>query len=338
MFWILQLLGWGGLGATQILIKSTFIEDVSLYYVGFEGLMITVSGILFSSIMHQVFVKKVSLEDFSFSSLAWVLVTILLAGLSLVGFQYVLASNVYEYIHQKEIRYSAVANIINTFIMLILWAILYFSIKAMLKSQKEKVERLRLQSTLKESQLNTLKGQINPHFMFNSLNNIRGLMLEDVTKSREMITKLSELLRYSLNSGKIDMIAVKEELVTVRNYIELSKIQLEDRLRYKEDIETGVQDIQIPPMLIQMLIENAIKHGISNQVSGGEVVLKLDIVDSILNIVVSNNGKLRNNSDSTKIGIVNMRERLRLLYGSRASLELKEVDDNVIAKIKMPID
>ena len=97
------------------------------------------------------------------------------------------------------------------------WLVTYLVIKLLLKLNRDRIERLELNTTLKQAQLNTLKGQINPHFMFNSLNNIRGLMLEDVEKSREMLTKLSEILRYSLTKNNVDSIPVHEELEVVEN-------------------------------------------------------------------------------------------------------------------------
>lgn len=338
LFWILQVLGWGLLGGSQILLKSTLIKDIHFGYAIAEGLLITISGILFSSCLRYFYKKRITIEDFNFTSLFQVVGAIVIVGIALVSFQYIIASNLYRFLLDKDMEYSFWANLVNVLFMLTFWSILYFSLKAILKSQKEKLTRVELESNLKESQLNALKGQINPHFMFNSLNNIRGLMLEDVPKSREMITKLSELLRYSLNSGKVDKIAINEELETVRNYIELSKIQLEDRLQYKEDIDDSLGQVQIPPMLMQMLIENAIKHGIANQLKGGEVLLRLYKENLDLYIEVINNGKLKEDSASTKIGVVNMQERLRLLYGNRASFSLREVGDQVIARIKMPID
>ncbi|GAA4271141.1 histidine kinase [Aquimarina gracilis] len=337
-FWILQFLGWGGLALTQVFLKSAIIEDVSLNYIITEGILIVVSGVLFTSLMRWFYLRKISFDDFNLQTVLWVVVTILVTCFLLVGFEYMIASYFYSIFEGKEIEFNFLANILNTFFMLLFWGILYFSIKAFLRSQKEKVERLKLISNLKESQLNTLKGQINPHFMFNSLNNIRGLMLEDVPKSREMITKLSELLRYSLNSDTLDTILLQEELETVENYVELSKIQLEDRLEYREKVDKNVLDVEVPPMLIQMLIENAIKHGVSNQVKGGWVELEIHKEEYNLCIIVSNNGRLKQVKSSTRIGLNNIKERLRLLYGNKALFDLKEENDKVIAKIRIPLD
>src|SRR5690606_15210237 len=117
--------------------------------------------------------------------------------------------------------------IINSIFMIFGWLVCYLVIKFFLKLNADRIERLQLQTSLKESQLNTLKGQINPHFMFNSLNNIRGLMLEDVERSREMLTRLSDMLRYSLTKNDTNAIALEEELEMVDNYVEISRIPLE---------------------------------------------------------------------------------------------------------------
>jgi LytS/YehU family sensor histidine kinase len=200
------------------------------------------------------------------------------------------------------------------------------------------VEKLELKASLKEAELNTLKGQINPHFMFNSLNNIRGLMLEDVSKSREMLTKLSELLRYSLTKNATDKILLSEELEMVHNYIALSKIQFEDRLIYKENIEVTINEIEIPPMLIQLLIENAIKHGISSQTNGGIVTLKIFKNNNNLHIEVKNTGELKLSKNTTKLGLQNIKKRLFLLYGEQASFSLSQEKNNVIANIVIPLN
>jgi LytS/YehU family sensor histidine kinase len=199
------------------------------------------------------------------------------------------------------------------------------------------MNRLELESTLKESQLNALKGQINPHFMFNSLNNIRGLILENPAKSREMITRLSEMLRYSLTKSEINTIALEEEIEMVENFIAISKIQLEDRLQFVTEIAEDSKRLQIPPMIIQMLIENAVKHGISQLKEGGVVFLKIKMENAYLHIEVNNTGQLSQEKSTTQMGLKNIQRRLRLLYGETATFELNEIENQVIAKIVIPI-
>ena len=227
--------------------------------------------------------------------------------------------------------------IINYSIYFLVWAGFYVAVKGLMELNSGRETRLQLESNLKESQLNTLKGQINPHFMFNSLNNIRGLMLEDVERARNMLTSLSETLRYSLTKSDANAIALEDELEMIKNYIEISKIQFEDRLLFETNIDNASLNILIPPMIIQMLIENAIKHGISNLKEGGKVRLTTRINDRQLAIEVANTGILRPSENSTQLGLKNIKQRLKLLYGAAATFSLKEIENQVVATIKIPL-
>lgn len=224
----------------------------------------------------------------------------------------------------------------NCFILSV-WYFFYSNMAFLEKVNNFDKEKLLLESTLKESQLNTLKGQINPHFIFNSLNNIRGLILENPIKSREMITRLSEMLRYSLTKSEINTIALEEEIEMVENFIAISKIQLEDRLQFVAKIEEETLRLQIPPMIIQMLVENAVKHGISQVKHGGILLLKIKKENTDLHIQVNNTGQLSQQKGTTQLGLKNIQRRLHLIYGDSATFSLSEVENEVIAKIVLPI-
>ena len=239
--------------------------------------------------------------------------------------------------HESQGLKNNLLFILNYLIYFLVWTGFYVAVKGLMELNKGRETRLQLESNLKESQLNTLKGQINPHFMFNSLNNIRGLMLEDVDRARNMLTILSETLRYTLTKSDSNAIALEDELEMVENYVEISKIQFEDRLLFETDIDQSTLNILIPPMIIQMLIENAIKHGISNLKEGGKVRLSTLKENSELRIEVANTGKLIQSKDSTQLGLINIKQRLALLYGKAATFELIETDDLVIATIKIPV-
>ena len=225
---------------------------------------------------------------------------------------------------------------INTLLYFLVWVIFYIGIKGLMELNKSRQDRLQLESNLKESQLNTLKGQINPHFMFNSLNNIRGLMLEDVGRSREMLTRLSEMLRYSLTKSTTNSIPLEEELEMVDNFVSISKIQFEERLDFEKIVDPTLLSRPIPPMIVQLLVENAIKHGISKLKEGGFVRLEVFNENDLFIIKVTNSGSLTFDESSTKLGLENIRKRLLLLYGNKASCSLSESNDQVTAKIVMP--
>ncbi len=217
------------------------------------------------------------------------------------------------------------------------WFFVFLTIKIYHQLKTVQLKQIQLESNLKESQLNTLKGQINPHFMFNSLNNIRGLMLEDVSKSRDMLTRLSETLRYSLTKNSLNSISLEDELEMIENYVAISKIQFEERLEFVSDIDKNTLNKQIPPMIIQMLIENAIKHGISSLKNGGKVILTTKIENQNLIIVVKNSGQLKSRDNSTQLGLKNIKQRLQLLYGAEATFTILEKNNEVQASIKIPL-
>jgi len=221
--------------------------------------------------------------------------------------------------------------------LFVIWLFVFLTIKIYHQLKTVQIKQLQLKATLKESQLNTLKGQINPHFMFNSLNNIRGLMLEDVNKARNMLTSLSETLRYSLTKSALNSISLEDELEMVENYIEISKIQFENRLHFETHIDPDSLNKQIPPMMIQMLVENALKHGISNLKQGGSVILSTSIENNQLQIKLTNSGTLQKSVKGTQLGIKNIKNRLKLQYGEAASFKLLEIENHVIATIKIPL-
>jgi LytS/YehU family sensor histidine kinase len=152
-----------------------------------------------------------------------------------------------------------------------------------------------------------------------------------------MLTKLSEILRYSLTKNNVNDIPVREELEVVDNYIDLSKIQFEDRLEFVKEIDSDTLDLRIPPMVIQLLVENAAKHGIANLKNGGRIVLTIKRADENLVIEVRNTGKLKISKDSTQLGLKNIKQRLKLLYADNASFNLEEISDEVVANIKIPM-
>jgi LytS/YehU family sensor histidine kinase len=221
--------------------------------------------------------------------------------------------------------------------ILLIWITCFIALKIIIEIFRNGQERLVLKANLKEAKLNALRGQINPHFIFNSLNNIRGLMLEDVSKAREMITRLSDMLRYSLSKSEADKIALNDELEMIDNYLAISKIQMEERLKFEKNILLDTDHILIPPMIIQMLVENGMKHGITQLKKGG--MINLNIKNELNNLIIEviNSGKLKLRSDSTKLGIQNIKQRLSLQYNNNATFNLKEKNNCVIATIQIPL-
>jgi len=339
LFWLLQIAGWGMVNSTIFIVPY----DFSTTYIIYSFFGASIAGILATSLYRTVLLKKIdsiwekkniikAIGGFFMTAVLYYL----LAYCSEIFYDSIWGKTPAEIkFDEEEVTWAV--SIFSIAFTILAWMAIYFTIKFLLKSNQNRLESLELNATLREAQLYTLKGQVNPHFMFNSLNNIRGLMLEDVDKSREMITKLSEMLQYALVKNTVDAIPLKEELEMVENYIALSKIQMEDRLHYVEEIAPDTLQTPIPPMIIQLLVENAAKHGIANLKDGGTISVKIKKEDQNLFITVTNTGKLQIAKDSTQLGLKNIRQRLRLLYGEKATFSLEEKEGAVIANIKIPL-
>ncbi|MBQ4821691.1 histidine kinase [Aquimarina sp. MMG016] len=344
IFWTVQILGWGGL----LLFSFLVTPNTNGYRYSDTNIMGMIASFVagtFTTGLLRLYLKRVIIfSEFDFKQLIKFVFSATLASFLYffitfgTGFIMGYTDTSHSQVKVPEILDVGIAFIIfSSFIVIFGWSILYMVIKIIINLSADQLEKSKLNASLKQAKLNTLKSQINPHFMFNSLNNIRGLMLEDVDKSREMLTKLSEMLRYSLTKNDVNAISLEEELEMVDNYIDLSKIQFEDRLEYRKDIHPETLTIPIPPMIIQLLVENGIKHGISNLKSGGKIVVKTKLIEGILLIKVINSGILSISKNTTRLGLQNIQQRLQLLYGNKASFSLNEIESEVVADIKIPI-
>lgn len=197
---------------------------------------------------------------------------------------------------------------------------------ALLQLQKER-ERFRAESLAREAAFTALKMQINPHFLFNALASIRTLSRIQPEIAQEAISQLSSLFRYALQSAKQETVSLREELRIVRDYLALEGLRFEDRLQSHFSIPPELENIPIPPMTLQILVENAVKHGIENERNGGTISITAALEDSLLQITVCNTGKLREKSEGNRIGLHNARERLRLIFGTSADIVLEEHPD-----------
>jgi len=233
---------------------------------------------------------------------------------------------------------------LNTQLFICSWIFVYAYISNSRKTRATEINNLRLQHSLKEAQLSNLANQLNPHFLFNALNNIRFMMHENTTHAENMLIALSDILRYSLASSEHAKVTLSQELDIIGRYISIVSIQMEERLQYSQRVEATLQHYLLPPMMLQMLIENAIKHGVDNIAGGGRLDLTAEEHESTLVFTISNDfAAIRADSARTTstgetpgatidattgattnmgIGLDNIRQRLLLLYGQQANLHI----------------
>lgn len=219
-------------------------------------------------------------------------------------------------------------------ILFLLWSMFYFIFHIFRNYKNEEIKNLKWEATKNEIELNKIKSQLNPHFIFNAMNSIRALVDEEPKKAKKVITQLSNVLRNNLMIGKKKFITFQEELVLVKDYLAIEKARFEERLTYKMQIEEDCFDWFVPPIMVQTIVENGIKHGISKIPKGGELKINASIVEGRLNVKITNPGTFSKNSKpETGFGIANTKERLRLLYGTESSFSISNIDPKTVETI-----
>lgn len=225
-------------------------------------------------------------------------------------------------------------------LLLSLWTVIYIMLHYIDRSRKYELDRLKLQTTVKELELKTIKAHINPHFIFNSLNSIRALVDENPERARRAITELSNILRSSMHAEKMETVPLEKEMDIVKDYLALEQMRFEDRLHIEYHIDEDTLDQQVPPMMVQTLVENAIKHGISKLVKGGTIQIYSDFTNEHYELRVLNTGKLDTtpNGNDGGFGLKSTQDRLNLLYGSQASFTIEDNANNMVeVKVKLPL-
>jgi LytS/YehU family sensor histidine kinase len=184
----------------------------------------------------------------------------------------------------------------------------------------------RLESLVKETELKMLRSQINPHFLFNSLNSISSLTITDPEKARDMVVKLSEFMRYALSRKDEQPVSLRNELENLRLYLDIEKVRFGDKLTTEEIIENACLEFKIPVMLLQPLYENAVKHGVYESTESVKITTRVKIIDGYVEIIISNDyDPAPTLKRGTGTGLLNVSRRLELFYGNKASIKtLKE--------------
>jgi LytS/YehU family sensor histidine kinase len=181
-------------------------------------------------------------------------------------------------------------------------------------------DKRRLKQKLTEQRLISLINQINPHFLFNSLNTIRGMVFENEKNAVELISQLSNLFRYNLASNKTGITVLREELAVCEQYLAIEEIRLGDRLQIEFAIAPQTREMEIPTMSLLTLTENAIKHGIAKLKSGGILIIKSELIDNKLTLSVGNPYDVKLVESGTQIGLDNLKQRIELMYGSQGKV------------------
>lgn len=336
IYWILQIGGWSLYGFLNFLAYTTQSGRIDANDI--IGTILQTTFYTLSTHGLRWIIKR--RKWFSFPSIRLIPVILMTNfGLGIVNYLFLLATSYFmgTLILSVEIQLLNMAfSVLGPSAMYLLWSLLYFTYHYF----EEYNKTLQYEAVIKEIELNHLKSQLNPHFIFNALNSIRGLVDENPKKSKFAITQLSNILRNSLIVDKKRLIYFSEELETVKDYLGLESIRYEERLEVKMDISEETRNLKIPPMMIQTLVENGIKHGISRLKEGGRIYLDARVANGFLQIQIRNSGVYQNNLiTESGFGIANTKKRLTLIYEDLASFRIfNESENTVLTEIKLPIE
>ncbi len=231
-------------------------------------------------------------------------------------------------------------SMIFNFILCAMWLLIYIVWHYVDKNRKDQLNNLRLEGMVKSLELKTIKSHINPHFIFNALNSIRALVDENPERARTAITELSNILRSSLKAETLETVPLQQEMDIVQDYLALEHMRFEERLRIEMDIDPDTLTQPIPPMMLQTLVENAIKHGISKDVKGGVIRISSYFKDNHHELIVQNTGSLLEVKTGANegFGLKSTQDRLNMLYNNKAHFKIKDLNGNMVqSKIIMPV-
>ncbi|RLD60564.1 MAG: hypothetical protein DRJ01_09460 [Bacteroidetes bacterium] len=229
---------------------------------------------------------------------------------------------------------------VKFFIGLMIYFIMMFFYNVVIISKKNKTnieQRRELSSMLQQEELNSLKAQINPHFLFNSLNSISSLVYDNADDAHEAIVKLSDYFRYTLTLSKNQFTKVKEELGNVERYFEIEKIRFPEKMKINYNIDSSCDDFLIPVLILQPIAENAVKHGVYQNIEKSVIDIKLRNNEEFYTIAFKNN--YENSSTKavgTSTGIENIRKRLRLIYKRNDLLSINKTENTFEVEIDFP--
>ncbi len=226
-----------------------------------------------------------------------------------------------------------------TFILIIAMArafYIFMSKKSENIIRKKDLELARMSELHKQAELQSLRAKINPHFLYNSLNSIASLASTDSRKTEQMALALSDFFKYSINREQKQMNTLSEELSAIRTYLEIEKVRFGDRLNFEIDCPEELMTLQIPQLLIQPLVENAIKHGLSQITNNGKIGITVFKENSFLKIRISDNGPAFPDGPLSGFGIRNTQERISLIYGEKASVNWQN-GEKKFTEIRLPL-
>ncbi|RFM35233.1 sensor histidine kinase [Chitinophaga silvisoli] len=337
-YWWCQIAGWAAYFVVNIFFAYSYQGSVDRSYT-INLLLIIFFGLVATHALRSL-LQRINWFQYSFESQMLLFFGLTVGAGIIIYVGNISVGNLFRDLSQQRTfaDLKTVNFLIPIFLITAIWWLIYFVWHYIDRSRNTQVDKLKLESTVKELELKTIKSQLNPHFIFNALNSIRALVDENPQRARTAITELSNILRSSMQVEKAETVSLENELSIVKDYLALETIRFEERLKVEYDIDPETLELPIPPMMLQTLVENAIKHGISRIITGGTVLIGSHVRDMQHEITIENTGQLSASGPGFGFGIQSTRQRLSMLFGSRASFNIYNKDGEMVeVKVVMPL-
>lgn len=340
-YWLFQAIGWTILVVFNIFLAYSFKKLDATYL---RSLSFTISlAFVVSHLMRNYIVSRGIVSKSLNRQLIHFLLITLVCSVITAFIAEVFDTYIFKYTGSENSNFGLrfMFGSVNMFWIFLVWNSIYFGYHLLRQSQQQQINTLRLETAIKNLELQTIKNHINPHFIFNALNSIRALVDENPQVARKAITQLSNILRSSLHARHKETVAFSEELAIVKDYLALEQIRFEERLKVELNIDERTLNYQVPPMMLQTLVENAIKHGIAHSISGGTIYIASLIHNDQHRLIVKNSGTYAddNVNQSGGFGIKSSKDRLFLLYQEKANFEIFNAGDGTVeSRISLPIN
>lgn len=338
IYWATQLVGWGLYICFYAVLAYLSGDYQASLLRGFT--LVFIVAVCISHTMRYFIIRNHWLDH----SLGYTLPRLTLAALLLGGSAFLIMGALHELLlpnepsHFKGVPLDLLGNVINWTLLLMIWSFAYFAYIYFIRHRRDEIRNLRLETANRENQLSALRAQMNPHFMFNALNGIRALIDENPEQAKRSITQLSAILRNAMSTVKRKTVPLGEEVDIVKAYLALEAMRFEERIRVHFDVDPALEREPVPPMLVQTLVENAVRHGIAKLPQGGDLYIGAQRGLEHLVLSVKNTGHYEPGQiNGTGIGLRNTRKRLEMLYGPKARLSISNQNGMVITEVEIPL-
>ena len=346
LFWALQLAGWGSWAITFYLGMVVWGKAEGTYaiYLPLVATMGMVITLLLRSLYRAVWEKEIVWRVLA------ILVGSYLAGAAWMACRVLTFRSLFPEAMAREVSkgtgfWSHFEGTTSAFMVMVVWSALYFGIKFYMMVQEERQRSLKAMSMAHEAQLKMLHYQLNPHFLFNTLNAISTLILDkDTQLANTMVTRLSRFLRYSLDNDPMLKVTVADEVAALKLYLDIEKVRFDDRLTLIFDVDPAASSALMPSLLLQPLVENSIKYAVSQAINGGSIAVAATVDEDQLVLSVADDGPgldLRHGRipQGGGVGLANCRERLKEIYGDGQSFRLGITEPHGLTiTIRIPLE